>query len=218
MIKWFVNIFTGEVRSASGGSAVTTLRAKVGRLFVLVVVPHDDVAAVRLEGAVPVFVIKKKDALGGVPLFALTSWTAGDAATDGYMFRGRLAGAALKTAVEADEDLVAEVVWTVPGEDPAGSMTVAAALQLPVWQDDEPALDDPDPPYPLPGEIVTEAPGDGKLYVRKDGGWVEIDPSAGGGEMVVPTFRRLVAPDGGIWRETISNAGVPVWAPEIEEE
>lgn len=31
-----------------------------------------------------------------------------------------------------------------------------------------------------------------------------------------PTFRRITAPDGSVWREMISNDGVPVWVKENE--
>lgn len=48
-------------------------------------------------------------------------------------------------------------------------------------------------------DILGESPQDGKIYGRKDGGWVEVVGGGGG---------TLTAPDGGIWQLVVDNDGV----------
>lgn len=52
-------------------------------------------------------------------------------------------------------------------------------------------------PYPPPGVIVTEAPEDGKAYMRQDGAWVEA-----------PDPHVFTAPDGGQWRMWVNDEGI----------
>ena len=60
------------------------------------------------------------------------------------------------------------------------------------------------PDWPLPSEIVTDAPQDGKAYVRQGGVWVEAsDPHV------------FTAPNGTRWRMSFTNEGVPQYLPAV---
>lgn len=73
--------------------------------------------------------------------------------------------------------------------------TVELVIENNYYREDEVIPDDAIIPYPPADDVVTEAPEDGKLYVRKDGAWIEMpDPHVFGD-----------------WRMSVDDDGLPVF-------
>ena len=174
MIKIYCHKDTGILTTAITGPRIASIRAKLNTVLEREVVFHDGVDVVTLDAAATgVFVGKTKPTTGG-PTGTLkvwdVAWEVSGVQGGGYIFRVPLWGTAL-TGVTADDsgnrNLSAAVHWTEPTRSQE-SQTFDLVVEPPVFDQDETPVD-PDPPYPLPGAIVTIGVASGAVKITAAG-------------------------------------------------
>lgn len=205
MIRLAVNLATRRVHaSASSGVPLSEYTLTRGDFYPVEVSFFLNGASV--TPGIGTMILKKDGDFTGEFLARCNSWI-----TTGGIYAGLLslntveATAAVGTAAQIFAAL--EITWPVEGGE-VSSIPLRIVLHNDYLRGNEGVPTDVTPPYPPPEDILPEAPEDGKLYARQNGAWVEADGAA-------PTFRRITAPDGSIWRETIDNDGFPKWAKEL---
>lgn len=194
MIKRYFHIDTGALTTAINGPAILRETVKRNTTLEREIVFHDGTSVVALDPAsVGVFIAKAKNADTGIPEGALAvwdvEWEPSGVQGGGYIFRVPAWGAALE-AVTAEDDgrrvLAAAIHVALPTRKQE-TPTFDLVITPPVWNEDE-TPEDPDPPYPLPAEIVR---------LNTDIGLVRI--SAAGLEIkdtVTDVWRRVSFADG----------------------
>ena len=160
MIKLYCHKDTGLLTNAIAGGAIANLRAKLNTTLEREIVFHDGTSIVTLDAAAAgVFV--GKTTTNGVPTGALVIWDVEWEPTGvqggGYIFRVPLWGSAL-TALATEDNGSRIVSCAVHFTEPTRSQesqTFTVTVEPPVFDEDE-TPEDPDPPYPLPGEILVK--------------------------------------------------------------
>lgn len=190
MIRYYMHKDSGAVTTALTGGALARIAVKRGITLLREIVFHDGSNVVELDpAAAGVFVGKAKSEETGLPEGGPrvwdVDWLPPSQTGGGYVFEVPVYGSSLE-AVTKDEDgsrrLVAEIHVANEGRL-IKSQSFDFVVGKPVWDEDE-TPDDPDPPYPLPGEILTKA---GNLEGLSDPAAARVNLGLGS------ALRRLVA-------------------------
>jgi hypothetical protein len=168
-MKLYINKNTGAVTtSVTSNTAIE--RIEVTRLNT---VPfecffHDGENGVALaDGSAGLLVVKKSNDPNGTAILYVPAWTPPPTTLNGYLFSLLVASAALNTALGnlPDTTLELQVIWTENGRR-MSTPPIDIVVNQTYWQGTE-EVPQPDPPFPLPGAILTT---DGNLAGLNDVG------------------------------------------------
>lgn len=165
-VRLYTNRDTGAITTGiESGSVVGTLAVRRGDHLRIEQIFHDGREVVTLDaGDDGIAVIKETGAFGDAALLNSTAWTPPTAAGRGYEHEPiRIAHSQIASALESVNpgQFALELTWT-----DGGFWATAPAISLLVyqdyWQDDETPAEDPENPYPAPGDIpqIVAAPAD----------------------------------------------------------
>lgn len=191
MIRFAVNLATRRVHaSPTSGAPLAEYTLTRGDLYPIEIAFFR--GAVTEPQGIGAVILKKEGDFSGDFLALCDSWVANGGVYAGLL---NLNTVEATDAVGTAEQIYAamEITWPSGGGEES-TIPLRIVLRNDYLRGNEGVPQDALPPYPLPGVIVTEAPEDGKAYVRQDGGWVEAGAFA--------------SPDGSVWQMRITNDGV----------
>lgn len=163
-MKLFWNTVTNVLSLEPGAStSIRRLGRKRFDTLVLEVIFTDEDGEPKALGplAAGVFVAKERTKYTDPAKLLDVEWEPPVDQGEGYVFRVLLANTALDDLLGQAEKvtLSAELVYS-DGSEGGVSPTIELEVFNNYWRENEPALDPVDPPYPLPGELLTK---DGNL-------------------------------------------------------
>lgn len=166
-MKLYYNLATGVL--GAGNLATKNVAKIIAKRYSdleveILPVAADGTAGAFAEGSSGLLVVKAENDFSGAAKILDAAWDAPAATGAGYIFRFAVAGAGLDAdlGAMASKTFGMEIVVAEPATEtsPARRLvlpTVQLAVENNYYREDEPVPADPDPPYPLPGELVTAA-------------------------------------------------------------